>query len=258
MIAQLSEKLKKSLCTPKAQRGFTMLEVAVTSLLVAVLVGVSYTKMSASIPKSNGFAAAVAQGALEKAFSQVSNTLDKQTSDFTNGDLNTVLEMVSGSNTGNLALSVTNQATKEITVSMGNLSIATLELKSNGGVNATNINSDAVKNTFTIAGPDGLRRIVEVGPSQPASPKCGGSNPIKSTPKNSATEAVSQMSNLLSAVDQTDMYGEGNFIAVSGLGNFFAAPVSCISNKNWEVPVSIGTKFDNVNAAAFANTAAAL
>ncbi|MBY0449145.1 MAG: hypothetical protein K2X01_00785 [Cyanobacteria bacterium] len=174
MIANISRKIKQAFIAPKAERGLTMLEIAVTSVLVAVLMGVSYSKMSMGIPKANGFAAAVAQGALEKAFSQVSNTLDKQTVDFTNGDLNAVLDMVSGSSSSNLVLSVTNPDTKEITVTVGGRNIAKMNLLSNGGVNATNINSEAVANSFTLAGPANLQRIVEVGPSQPPKPKCTG------------------------------------------------------------------------------------
>ena len=151
--------------------GFSMLEMAVCMVLVATLSAFAYAKYNAAPTKANGLMAATTQGAVEQALIKVTNTLDKPIngpSGLTFNDLNTALDLVSGSSSSHLVLSVTDVPNKIFVLSApGFPRLASYQIQSNGNIKALGIDP-SLTSQFTIT-PDASRaRIIELTRTGPA------------------------------------------------------------------------------------------
>lgn len=144
--------------------GFSMTEMAVTMVLIATLTAFAYAKFNSAPTKANGLMAATTQGAVEQAIIKVTNTLDKPIngpSGLTYNDLNTALDLVSGSSSGNLVLSVTDIPTKKFVLSSpGVVNLAYFQIEANGNIKALGIHP-SIQSQFAITPAASRSRIIE-------------------------------------------------------------------------------------------------
>ncbi|MBY0449146.1 MAG: prepilin-type N-terminal cleavage/methylation domain-containing protein [Cyanobacteria bacterium] len=148
--------------------GFSMVEMAVCMVLVATLSAFAYAKYNQAPTKANGLMAATTQAAVEQAIIKVTNTLDKPVNGpdgLTFNDLNTALDLVSSSSSGNLVLSVTDVTNKKFVLSApGFPRLASYQIQPNGSIKALGIDP-SLTSQFTITPDATLARIIEIGPT---------------------------------------------------------------------------------------------